>query len=156
MKELLDKYKKQISDKIGCKSEDILFCDDFSNREVQTLDYYKPHGGTPQSYSVRIIIDDKQHYISTFKLYEMPHCCAIMISCNVDVKEKYRNKGIGTILNKFRQEIGLLLGYSLLLCTDIEQNTHQRRLLKNNGWKDIYNVLNKRTGNNVFISVINL
>jgi len=156
MKELLEKYKKQIAEKIQCESKDIFFSDEFGNTEINDLYYYKPSGGNPRGFSVLQQIDGKKHIISTFKTYEMPHCCAIMISCNVEVKEKYRNKGIGTILNKFRQEIGKLLGYSLLLCTDIEQNIHQRKLLKNNGWKDVYNIVNKRTNNKVFISVIEL
>ena len=86
----------------------------------------------------------------------MPHCCAFMVSCNVNVTEKYRGMRIGTILNQFRQDIGRVLNYSSILCTDIEQNTHQRKLLKTNGWKDIHDVVNKRTKNRVYISVINI
>lgn len=94
--------------------------------------------------------------LSEFKLYKMPHCCAILVSCNAFVSPKFRNMGIGTVLNTFRQDIGRLLGYSTLMCTDIDQNTHQRQLLQTNGWKDIYSVRNKRTNNMVHVSVINL
>lgn len=79
-----------------------------------------------------------------------------MVSCNALVKEKYRGKRIGTILNQLRQDIGRLLGYSAIICTDIDKNTPQRKLLATNGWKDVYSVLNKRTKNLVHLAVINL
>ena len=63
---------------------------------------------------------------------------------------------IGTILNQLRQDIGRLLGYSSIICTDIQQNTNQRKLLETNGWKDIHSVINKRTNNRVYLSVINI
>lgn len=103
-----------------------------------------------------VVNDKKQNVISSFELYKMPHCCAILVSCKAFVCEEYRNKRIGTVLNQLRQDIGRLLGYSLLMCTDIAQNVCQRKLLATNGWKDIYEVKNKRTGNTVFLSVINL
>jgi hypothetical protein len=80
----------------------------------------------------------------------MPHCCAFMISCNVYVSASYRNKRIGTTLNSLRQDIGRVLGFTSILCTDIEKNIHQRQLLKTNGWKDIHSVINKRTNNQVY------
>ena len=55
-------------------------------------------------------------------------------------------------MNTFRQDIARTLGYSSLMCTDIEQNVNQRKLLKTNGWKDIHSVINKRTKNHVYIS----
>jgi hypothetical protein len=98
----------------------------------------------------------KGHVIATFKLYEMPHCCGIMVSCNAFVGEPFRHKGIGTLMNNLRQDIGRQLGYSVILCTDIETNTYQRQLLKTNGWKDIYSFLNRRTSNQVYIAVLGL
>lgn len=98
----------------------------------------------------------KNHVISTFKLYQMPHCCGIMVSCNAFVGEPFRKKGIGTLLNSLRQDIGRQLGYSLILCTDIEKNEPQRKLLKTNGWKEVYSFLNKRTNNKVYISVVGI
>lgn len=94
--------------------------------------------------------------IASWELYKLPHCCAILVSCRAHVKEEFRGKRVGTILNNLRQDIGKLLGYSTLMCTDIGQNVHQRQLLATNGWKDIHEVKNKRTGNKVYVSVINL
>jgi hypothetical protein len=94
--------------------------------------------------------------ISTFKLYRMPHCCGIIVSCNAFVAEQYRHRRVGTVLNNLRQDIARMLGYTIMLCTDIAQNEHQRRLLKTNGWKDVLDFKNRRTGNTVILSYIGL
>lgn len=179
MKEILNKYKILISNILKCKPEDIKF---FSEQtinqgldnerkefvEIGELFYYKPDvegyaEETTQAnwnlgtYMVRQVIDEElQHGISSWKLYQLPHCCAYMVSCNVIVRNDYQKKGIGTILNQLRIEIGKHLGYSAILCTDISQNEGQRAILAKNGWKDIHNITNKRTKNLVYLSVINL
>lgn len=132
-------------------------------KELGELYYYKPdtEGYTRETGianwslgSYRVTVDNK--IISTWKLYQLPHCCAYMISCNVYIDSEYRNLGLGTILNLLRIDIGKLLGYSALLCTDIGKNICQRKILKKNNWKDIHSVKNKRTNNLVFLSVIDL
>lgn len=94
--------------------------------------------------------------IASFKLYQMPHCCGIVVSCNAEVKPAFRNRRIGTVLNNLRQELGRELGYSLMLCTDVDTNVHQRQLLKTNGWRDLLAFVNRRTANKVIISAIGL
>jgi len=158
-KEVLDKYRKILSKIINCSEQDIKFYIDNSKEEVGTFDYEKDEVSKNWelgNYKIVQQIGNIQKEISSFKLYQLQHCCAIMVSCNVIVKKEYRGKRIGTILNQLRQDIGRLLGYSLVLCTDIEQNKHQRQLLKTNGWTDVYSVVNKRTKNRVYISVINI
>lgn len=99
-------------------------------------------------------IDNK--FIAGFQLKQFPGCCAFVISTQACTTHLYRKKGIGSILNLLRIDIARTLGYSSLICTDIESNIAQRKILAKNGWKDIHSVVNKRTNNNVFISVINL
>lgn len=165
--EVLDKYRKIVGGLLKVDPEKIKF---YSNKdlakpnnfsEIGELVWDKPEdeGGeqNPISWSLgdyKITIDGKM--LSTWKLYQLPHCCAIMVSCNVQVTNEFRGKRVGTVFNQLRQDIGRLLGYSCVMCTDIAQNTNQRKLLKTNGWKDIHEVKNKRTGNTVFISVINI
>lgn len=165
---VLKKYTKIIFSILQCEPKDIVFLVD--NREIKEIKYLEPEKDkdgnvtgkqNEQAYwrewsegKYKVMIKNKK--LSTFELYKMPHCCAILVSCQAFVAEEFRNKRIGTVLNDFRQDIGRLLGYSLLFCTDIEQNKHQRKLLKTNGWKDIYDVVNKRTKNRVYLSVINL
>lgn len=169
--EMVDKYQKIISGILDCKPEDIKIYSGKSSSyynetivdpvEIGAMDVEK---NDPEffnnfclgAYEVKQIKNGKSYSISTWKLYQLPHCCAFMISCNVEVKTAYRGKRIGTVLNLMRQDIGRILGYSAVLCTDISQNTHQRKLLATNGWKDIFDLVNKRTNNRVYLSVVNI
>jgi hypothetical protein len=166
--ELLDKYKKIISGLLRCEYDDITFS--VGKELIKEIEYFQPEKdeqGNETGQQVRYTrwknwsegvytVQKNDKIISTFELYKMPHCCAILVSCKANVNEEFRNKRIGTTLNNFRQDISKILGYSLLMCTDIEQNINQRKLLATNGWKDVYNIVNKRTNNRVYISVINL
>lgn len=157
--EILDKYRQIISSILKCNKEDIKFFINNSIEEVGTIDFDKDEVAKNWelgSYNVIQQIGEAKKSISSWKLYQLQHCCAFMVSCNVIVQESYRNKRIGTVLNQLRQDIGRLLGYSSIICTDIEQNINQRKLLYTNGWKDIYSVINKRTNNRVYLSVINI
>ena len=167
-KELLDKYQKLIAGLLNCASEDIKFF--IGNTEIKEIEYFEPekdendeetgnqirytrwNNWSEGTYVVKI----KEEKIASFELYKLPHCCAILVSCKAYIFEKYRNKRLGTLMNTFRQDIARTLGYSSLMCTDIEQNVNQRKLLKTNGWKDIHSVINKRTKNHVYISIINI
>lgn len=95
----------------------------------------------------------RTNFMAGWKFYEMPHCCGILVSCNASVHVDFVNKGVGTFLNTFREDVATHLGYPLLLCTDIASNTKQRAILKKNNWEDIYKFVNSRTKNTVYISV---
>jgi len=122
------------------------------NETVKQIELFRCNNCSEGGYCITIGND----ILATFELYKMPHCCAIIVSCKAFVSEKYRGKRVGTTMNNLRQDIGRLLGYSLMFCTDIETNINQRKLLKTNGWKDLYEVINRRTNNRVYLSVINL
>ena len=170
---ILESYKQKIADILKVKPEDIkIFKDGMElgvvkySKSVEKIKEYCKERNIP------VVLEDwivpmnfklgeysilyKEESISTFKLYGMPHCCAYMVSCNVYIQNKFRSKGLGTLLNLFRIDIGKQLGYSAILCTDIEQNTCQRKILKKNGWKDVHEIRNKRTGNRVFLTVIDI
>lgn len=170
---VLEKYQKVIGGLLKIDPKRIGFF--VGNNEIKEIEYFEPekddkgnetgkqirrtywNGWSEGDYTVKII-GSKESFtkLATFELYKLPHCCAILVSCKAWVNEQYRGKRVGTLLNNFRQDIGRLLGYSTLMCTDIESNIHQRQLLKTNNWRDIYSVINKRTKNRVFISVIDL
>lgn len=157
--EILDKYRKILAGIIKCEPTDIEFYINASKEQIGTIDYEKEQVSKNWElgkYTVKQRIGSVTKTISTWQLYQLQHCCAFMVSCNVNVSEDYRGKRIGTILNQLRQDIGRLLGYSAILCTDIEKNEHQRKLLKTNGWKDIHSLVNKRTNNRIYLSVINI
>ncbi len=91
--------------------------------------------------------------ITCFSLCEFPGCCAFIVSTGAYVYDAYRKKGVNKLTNEFRQAIGRYLGYTAIICTDVEDNVGERLTLKANGWRDIYGEQNKRTGNFVNISI---
>ena len=91
----------------------------------------------PTIIQIRPAKDPLTTLIATFSLTEMPGCCGVLISFHSEVSSKFRNKGIGTILNQLRIEIAELLGYTVLMCTDKATNINQSKILKKNGWKSI-------------------
>lgn len=123
---------------------------------------YKDHsklGDKFGGHNYRLVISDKEGYtenVAEWGLIQMIGCCGICVSTRSFVSYKYRNKGLGSILNEIRIIYAKCLGYGILMCTDIEQNTAQRKILAKNGWKDIFSFVNPRSSNTVFISVIEL
>jgi GNAT superfamily N-acetyltransferase len=101
-------------------------------------------------------LDLGTRHLASFKLYPMINCCGIAVSTHAEVAPSARGKGLGTILNALRIDIARNLGYGVLMCTDIESNEYQRKILAKNGWKDVHKFVNPRTRNTVFVSVINL
>jgi len=166
--QVLDKYRKQIEGLLSVAATDR----DYHTNPVPVIEFQVSANGYNDWQTIGEIIPEKKYncdwmlgayrmlvdgrQAASWKLYQLPHCCAICVSCNALVEPAFRGKRIGTTLNSLRQEIARLLGYSLLLCTDVTKNEHQRKLLKTQGWKDIYEVYNRRTTNNVVISVINV
>lgn len=114
-------------------------------------------GKFPNSdYSVRRISKNEHGWydtIAVFSLAQMPGCCGICISHGSFVYTDYRGKGIGSILNQLRQEIAREDGYTILMCTDVVGNEPQRKLLRRNKWRDILFLNNKRTDNEVALSI---
>jgi len=87
-------------------------------------------------------------------------------SNKIEVNASVRTIGASVAANSDQSVLNVLIPGSTLginnavratlFVTDIEKNIHQRQLLATNNWKDIYSVINKRTENKVFISVIDL
>tara|TARA_R110000772_G_scaffold54130_1_gene123544 strand:- start:61418 stop:61990 length:573 start_codon:yes stop_codon:yes gene_type:complete len=180
---ILAKYQKLISKRLDCKPKHIKFYMD--GAEIGSIDAEKKkEWDTDYVYNwelgeFQVMLDKKnilpQYFgtvdrhsadqllfanyslcISDFKLYQLPHCCAYMVSCNSRVWDRYQNNKIGTILNKLRIDLGKLFNYSAILCTDVSSNQYQKKILKNNNWKDIHTVKNKRSGNKIHLTVIDI
>lgn len=141
---MINNYKKQLE---ALLKNTITFYNDDCELIYDHLNWIKDKG------SLKINVRENDLLISTFKLVQMPGCCGICISTGVWVKFTYRNKGINTILNKFRIDITKLLGYGILLCTDVSNNIAEVKTLDKNGWKHIYNFKNPRTSNKINISI---
>jgi hypothetical protein len=91
-----------------------------------------------------------------FSLVQFPGCCGAMISYHAAVFAPYHEQGLGTLLNELRKYIARARGYTILLATDLTGNEPQRKILRKNGWKDIYTFTNRRTWNSLALSVVQL
>lgn len=106
------------------------------------------------NYAFRLVNQRDPSFTKTvafFKMTEMPSCCAFVVSHGSVVGVE--GKGVGTRLNRFRQDLAKAWGYSGIICTDVDTNKGQRRILEKEGWKDIFQRRNARTNNLVNISV---
>lgn len=105
---------------------------------------------------VRFSIRTKTHNIAGFTMLQLPGCCGVAISTRAVVGVPYRKRGLGALLNELRKDIAREAGYTVLMCTDVTRNTPQRKILEKNGWKNVFSFVNRRTGNEVAISVVEL
>ena len=143
--DITQKVPKDLSDRIST----ILGCNIWTLYEGSD-DYTSKVGG--HNYSLKL----KDNPVARWELLQMLHCCGICVSTSAYVHELYRNKDLGTVLNLLRIYQARKQGYGCLMCTDIESNTAQRKILKKNGWTDIHSFINPRTKNKILLSVINL
>ena len=152
---ILDKYLTIVSSLLDINKEELLITVD--KEIIGSLPAYtKPEFPVNWSLGTYELVTKENKLIASWELYQMPHCCGIMVSTKAFVVEQYRGKRVGGVLNQLRQDIGTHLGFSLMFCTDIVQNIHQRQLLNTQGFQDIYAFVNRRTTNTVILSVINL
>lgn len=142
---LAEKYNKEI--------KRILGTDSFKLFHVVTKCSYMEKLYTG---AYKLVLGDFEQEVARFNLVPMPGCCGICISTGSKVDDEFKGKGIGTLLNSLRIDIAREMGYGLLMCTDVETNTPQRRILGKNGWRDIHKFVNPRTKNSVYVTVVNL
>lgn len=148
---LADKYSKAID---GCLMELNMKTWKF---EVEASEF--SHASGLFELYVELNGKDKSDFainISHFGLVPMINCCGIVVSTHVQVASRFRNKGLGTLLNKFRIDLAKELGYGCVICTDVLHNLPQQKVLEKNGWKLIHQFENPRTYNQVAIHAINL
>lgn len=94
-----------------------------------------------------------KYCVSYFTLQQLPGCCGVCVSTNSAVMLAWKGKGVATRLNAFRRMAAHHLGYTTLLCTDVDSNVPQKKVLKKNNWKQVHQFTNSRTKNVVNISV---
>lgn len=99
---------------------------------------------------------DRETPIATFSLTQLPACCGVCVGNSAATYDPFRNKGLGTLLNKMRIDMATEAGFGIMLATDISHNTPNVKIFDKNGWKKIYEFANPRTANVVDIRVIQL
>lgn len=142
LKDIFDKYKDKIED---ITKKDV-------NLERSYVSYHKGPGG-----DFRLSSKNYETTLSCWSLTQLSGCCGVCVSYGaVIVDEELRGKGLGTLLNELRIDLARELGYGCLICTDIEDNIPQQKILNQNGWKKIGSFTNPRTNNEISIHSINL
>lgn len=138
--------KKLIASKCGVDKEFIRIDIESSNRGALlfTISY-----NTTDNHYLRTTI-------ASFKIAEMPGCCGVAISYNAYVAGSMTEKGIGTMLNRYRIGLARRMGYSVLIATDTKRNKTQRRILRRNNWGVAFEFMNRRTTNIVCFDYIKL
>jgi hypothetical protein len=161
MEEIVAKYQARIAELTGVKPEEVVFrASDGLVLKFEPLTASRPYGKPAGEdfligrYIVMVKGDD--YPIAGFNLYELPHCCGVMVSTSAYVSFKWRKRGIGQVLNAMRQDLGRFYGYTVMLCTDVVTNDPQRHILQKAGFQDLMQFENKRTGHQVAISAISL
>lgn len=158
---MIEKYKLEIEKLLGIKIGFKTFDKTHRfNRPLKDYDfaYVKEYDS---GLTIHVVKDESiegthltmSNIIASFTLVQLNGCCGICVSTGALVDTNFQGKGLGTLLNNFRQEIAKCQGYTVLLCTDQDKNERQRAILKKNGWKDVYKFTNKRTGNLLNITI---
>ena len=145
MNKLTKNYLNKIANIVG--EPVFLYCNGYT-----ITDYINVHINKSSEWH-HVFVKTQSNIIASFCLTEMPSCCMILILHNSNINNKYRNKGIGSILFELKLQIAKELGYATVLCTDIANNTPQRKILAKNGFIDVYDNINPRTDHKVFISI---
>lgn len=79
---------------------------------------------------------DSKFWVAQFFLKPFEGCpCAVILSYSVWIDEKYRGKGLGTILLKIRTEAIKRAGFTLALATVRSDNPVERKMLYQAGWR---------------------
>jgi GNAT superfamily N-acetyltransferase len=100
-----------------------------------------------------VIHSDNQRVITSFVIEPMAGCSGIALFRAVDIREDYRGKGYGIHFLNLREKIALDFGYGVAMCTIVDTNKPQAKIMQKSGWQKLYNFTNPRTTNNVSVYV---
>jgi predicted acetyltransferase len=81
----------------------------------------------------------------------LPGCNQVAVSHGLLMKPEYRGKGFGKEEQKLFQEELKRLAYDYVLCTVVESNKAQNKILQETGWLFLAEFKSSYTGNNIRI-----
>ena len=122
--------------------------------EIKTNDDYGYNENIENKYVVIEVATKSK--IATFSMTGLPGCCGVCVSHYSRVANQFQGKGLGKLLCGIRKDIAKTMRYSCLLCTDVDDNLPQQRILDRHGWKKVHNFKNIRTGSLININVVDL
>jgi GNAT superfamily N-acetyltransferase len=100
------------------------------------------------------VVDTDARLVATsFTIEPMAGCNGIAIFRAVDIRESYRGKGYGIHFLNLRERIALDFGYKVAMCTIVDTNKPQAKIMARGGWIPLYQFTNPRTNNPVSLYV---
>ena len=116
-----------------------------TNPDLLTFQYY-PNDFTFINYG-KFILKITDTELARFSLYQMPHCCGIMMLSKLEVNINYRRKGVGSILLKLVEYIAFKGKYTKVICTNVTPEFNA--LLNKHQWNLLDTFTNRNTDNTV-------
>jgi len=89
--------------------------------------------------------------VAQFSMRQLSGCCGVLVFFHASVANTFRNKGLGTLLLKVRENAAIQAGYTVAQATILETNEAEIRILERANWKTHFQFTNARTGNNVVV-----
>jgi hypothetical protein len=148
LQELLDKIGKIVGEEVK-----LSYFDNLRNRFIPVIERAPYIKGESNLIFFQLTTVAKNNLISQWYLKEFPGCCGICVSTGVHVSPPQRNKGINKIGIQIRELLALNDNFTVLICTDVKDNYPERLTLNRAGFENVYEFNNKRTGNDVYISL---
>jgi hypothetical protein len=99
----------------------------------------------------KIYLEEEGTLVSQFIIEPMGGCRGVCVSKKVSIEPQFRGMGYGTTLCQFREKLAMYFDYSAMICSVVDGNIPQEKIMLNNGWSVISSFHNKRTGNQVNI-----
>ena len=85
--------------------------------------------------------------VAEFSLQELPGCCGVLVFYHASVAKDFRNRGLGKLLLRVREESAVKAGYTMGMCTVLKTNKEELSILAD--WEEKHSFTNTRTGNEV-------
>ena len=100
-----------------------------------------------------VIDTEARSVVTSFIIEPMAGCSGIALFRAVEIRESYRGKGYGIHFLNLRERIALDFGYGVAMCTIVDTNKPQVKIMRKNGWHRLYDFTNPRTTNPVSVYV---
>jgi hypothetical protein len=94
--------------------------------------------------------------VARFALDQLQGCCGVCVSYFSYISFSYRGTGLGNVLCKMRIEIARAANYGLMICTDVDDNVPQKKIMESLNFQKATSFVNPKTNHLVNLRYINL
>lgn len=113
------------------------------------INQYNPEGLGKGQANFIFSVNVDERAIARFILQDMVNCSGIIVSSDVYIAPKLRNKGLGTLINRFTVDFCTYYGYGIMQATDRDSNEAQKKIFIKNGWNLMTTFKNPKTNNDI-------